>query len=434
MIYSWYQAHWQALLLLQAALGTWVFAYGLKRRPQFIRRAVFSLAAGALLAEGATWLLWHFSGWAQLLTVSLIYGLLILVGFICFEESIWTVMFVASSGYMLQDIASNIKKLLRLWPWVNGFMQTDVGLICIDALCYGGCFLLAHRVFRHETDRVEVEFNDKLKVAFSVGVLLICACLSRLSRIVPTLIHSDLGCGHTMVICMYQVVLGAFMLLLQYGVMERTRLDHYVDTMQELLHQQHLQYETSKENAELVSEKYHDFKKMIEGLRKNHVNEKALDKLEKSVEQYDMAVHTGNDVLDILLNEKRSNCAAYDIELTCFAGAETSDIIEDIDLYFLLNNALSNAVEAVQDVPQGKRFISLTMQRDADMLSIHMENPYAGTVEMRDGLPQTQNDPTYHGFGMRSMQRITEKHNGSLTVQLKDGLFLLDILLFKPLQ
>ena len=73
------------------------------------------------------------------------------------------------------------------------------------------------------------------------------------------------------------------------------------------------------------------------------------------------------------------------------------------------------------------------MQRDADMLSIHMENPYAGTVEMRDGLPQTQNDPTYHGFGMRSMQRITEKHNGSLTVQLKDGLFLLDILLFKPL-
>ena len=108
--------------------------------------------------------------------------------------------------------------------------------------------------------------------------------------------------------------------------------------------------------------------------------------------------------------------------------------MEDIDLYFLLNNALSNAVEAVQGVPQGKRFISLTMQRDADMLSIHMENPYAGTVEMRDGLPQTQNDPDYHGFGMRSMQRITEKHNGSLTVQPKDGLFLLDILLFKPLQ
>ena len=50
MIYSWYQAHWQALLLLQAALGTWVFAYGLKRRPHFIRRAAFSLASGALLA------------------------------------------------------------------------------------------------------------------------------------------------------------------------------------------------------------------------------------------------------------------------------------------------------------------------------------------------------------------------------------------------
>lgn len=433
MMYPWYQAHWQALLLLQAALGTWVFAYGLKRRPHFVGRAVFSLMAGAFLAEGTTRLLWHFSGWAQLLTVSLIYGLLILVSFVCFEESIWTVMFVASSGYMLQDIASNIKQLLRLWSWVNSFMKTNVGLICIDALCYGGCYLLAHRVFRHETDRVEVEFNDKLKVAFSVGVLLICACLNRMERIVPAWVDSNLGNGHIMTQCLYEIVLGAFMLLLQYGVMERTRLDRYVDTMQELLHQQQSQYETSKENAELVSEKYHDFKKMIEGLRKNNVDTKTLDKLEKSVEQYDMAVHTGNDVLDILLNEKRSSCAAYDIELTCFAGAKTSDIMEDIDLYFLLNNALSNAVEAVQCVPQGKRFISLTMQRDADMLSIHMENPYTGTVEMRDGLPQTQNDPDYHGFGMRSMQRITEKYNGSLTVQPKDGLFLLDILLFKPL-
>ena len=434
MMYPWYQAHWQALLLLQAALGTWVFAYGLKRRPHFVGRVVFSLMVGAFLAEGTARLLWHFSGWAQLLTVSFIYGLLILVGFVCFEESIWTVMFVASSGYMLQDIASNIKRMLWLWTWISGFMKTNAGLICIDALCYGGCYLLAHRVFRHETDRVEVEFNDKLKVAFSVGVLLICACLNRMERIVPAWVDSNLGNGHIMTQCLYEIVLGAFMLLLQYGVMERTRLDRYVDTMQELLHQQHAQYETSKENAELVSEKYHDFKKMIEGLRRNNVNEKALDKLEKSVEQYDMAVHTGNDVLDILLNEKRSNCAAYDIELTCFAGAKTSDIMEDIDLYFLLNNALSNAVEAVQGVPQGKRFISLTMQRDADMLSIHMENPYAGTVEMRDGLPQTQNDPDYHGFGMRSMQRITEKYNGSLTVQPKDGLFLLDILLFKPLQ
>lgn len=432
MIYPWYQAHWQALLLLQAALGTWVFAYGLKRRPHFELRAVFSLIAGAFLAEGATRLLWDFSGWAQLLTVSLIYGLLILVGFICFEESIWTVMFVASSGYMLQDIASNIKRLLRLQLWIENLVKTNVGLICADVLCYGGCCLLAYRVFRHETDRAEVEFNDKIKVAFSVGVLLICACLNRMDRIAPELIGSDLGDGHIMTQCLYEIVLGIFMLLLQYGVMERTRLDHYVDTMQELLHQQHLQYETSKENAELVSEKYHDFKKMIEGLRRNNVNAKALDKLEKSVEQYDMAVHTGNDVLDILLNEKRSNCAAYGIELTCFAGAKTADIIEDIDLYFLLNNALSNAVEAVQNVPQGKRFISLTMQRDADMVSIHMENPYVGTVEMRGGLPQTKNDPDYHGFGMHSMQRITEKYNGSLTVQPKDGLFLLDILLLKP--
>ena len=95
MMYPWYQAHWQALLLLQAALGTWVFAYGLKRRPHFVGRAAFSLMAGAFLAEGTTRLLWHFSGWAQLLTVSLIYGLLILVGFIYVCEAMSDILQVS---------------------------------------------------------------------------------------------------------------------------------------------------------------------------------------------------------------------------------------------------------------------------------------------------------------------------------------------------
>ena len=71
-----------------------------------------------------------------------------------------------------------------------------------------------------------------------------------LNRIAPDFVGSNPGLGYSLSVSLYEIVLGVFMLLLQYGVMERTRLDRYVDTMQELLHQQHWQYESSKENAE----------------------------------------------------------------------------------------------------------------------------------------------------------------------------------------
>lgn len=46
------------------------------------------------------------------------------------------------------------------------------------------------------------------------------------------------------------------------------------------------------------------------------------------------------------------------------------------------------------------------------MVTIHAENPCVGTVEFRDGLPKSHRDPNYHGFGMRSMERIAEKYGG----------------------
>ena len=53
-------------------------------------------------------------------------------------------------------------------------------------------------------------------------------------------------------------------------------------------------------------------------------------------------------------------------------------------------------------------------------------------IEFEDGLPKTQDDPDWHGFGMKSMNRIAEKYNGMLTVEQRGRLFLLDILLIAP--
>jgi sensor histidine kinase regulating citrate/malate metabolism len=121
--------------------------------------------------------------------------------------------------------------------------------------------------------------------------------------------------------------------------------------------------------------------------------------------------------------------------LTCSLGKTDFSFVEELDLYSLFQNALSNAINAVSALPEGtERFITLSAMRDGNTLSIHMENPCREDIDFVDGLPQTRDDPDWHGFGMKSMNRIAEKYNGMLTVEQRGRLFLLDILLLAPEQ
>ena len=74
----------------------------------------------------------------------------------------------------------------------------------------------------------------------------------------------------------------------------------------------------------------------------------------------------------------------------------------------------------------------MTMKSSAGMMTLHVENPYGGKLVMEENLPKSQRDERYHGFGMKSMERICEKYGGTLAVRAENGLFALDALLLKP--
>lgn len=65
------------------------------------------------------------------------------------------------------------------------------------------------------------------------------------------------------------------------------------------------------------------------------------------------------------------------------------------------------------------------------MVSIHEENRCAETPRFHDGLPVTtkDNEPGWHGFGMRSIRSIVEGHGGVFTVGAERGTFRLDAVL-----
>lgn len=427
---DWYAGIRLPLLFLQSLVGMMLFAYPLRRR----RHYAWLAAAGLTFALTATYLCGRFiyirdtttrGVISRIACAVLVYLLLFLFTWLCYEESVWTAMFVTSSGYISQDIAGSLKTMLKAWDPIAAMAADPVGIVWLDLVCYGGVFVLLFFAFRPFTCRRNENFDNKLKAVFSFGVLLLCIVMARLTQDNP-----DRNAIAQITESLYAILCGIFILILQFGVMESARLTQNVEEMEHLLQKQSDQYEASRSSMELVNEKYHDLKALTRSFH-GQIPEEQMHKLEESVQQYDWYVHTGNEALDVLLTERRSICDRRGIQLTSLVNGADLAFMEALDLYTLLGNALDNAVEALSRLPEEQeKFISLTQTREGNMVTIHVENPFDGELTFADGLPSSTRDPRYHGFGMRSMEHIVQKYSGTLAVQQIEGLFCLDILLF----
>ena len=118
---------------------------------------------------------------------------------------------------------------------------------------------------------------------------------------------------------------------------------------------------------------------------------------------------------------------------TCVVKGDLVWFMDTTDIYSLFGNALSNAIESVSDEPLiDNRCIGVTVQSAGDMLFIHVENYFSGEIELENGLPVTRKDRDYHGFGMKSMERIAYKYGGEISVVAAEEKFNLDVILPIP--
>ena len=424
---AWYLDHWQALLLMQAFCGVLPFAWALDRRRHYISRTFVFLTVGAAFIDFLSSRIWTVHPLLQLGGIAVLYIILIGAIFICFDVSLWSAMFLSSSGYILQNIASCLKALLHHSEYFGKLMASTPGVLFMDLVIYGGVDLAAFFIFRSYTEKGEGQFNNRLKAVFSVIVLFVCAGIIRMEGILGL---PDSASTYGMKDRVYQILCSCFILALQYGILERADMSRQMDAMRELIHQQRVQFETSKQNAQLVNEKYHDLKKMLNDFRGRLSNEQ-IDALQQRIGGMTAVARTGNEILDVLLMEKAVLCTQKEIQITCYASESDLDFVEDIDLYFLMNNLLTNAMEATEKLPVGERFITINVSRSGDMALVHMENSCEGPVEMENGLPKSQGDPRYHGFGMKSVARLVDKYDGSLAVKYMDRVFCVDMTLFQ---
>lgn len=202
---------------------------------------------------------------------------------------------------------------------------------------------------------------------------------------------------------------------------------------------------------EVVEKKYQETAKLVEKNQelvhdiKNHVTvlrsyaeqdecEKIkayLDKMGQSLYNCGAEAWTGNKTLDMLLNQKKSISGEMNIRFEIESAYCPSLPFDDSQMCALFGNLLDNAVEACERMESGRRWISVKIDRQSQMLFVNISNSIGKQPEKDgSGWVSDKSDKKFHGYGQKSVSRIVRELDGVISYQVQEHVFSVDLSFF----
>lgn len=134
-----------------------------------------------------------------------------------------------------------------------------------------------------------------------------------------------------------------------------------------------------------------------------------------------------NELVNTVLSFYQGIMEEKDIQFQAAVNIEPILPCSELDFSSILSNGLENAVKAVRSLPVDERIITLSLKTEQDKLFLSLKNRYSETPVVVDGKPVT--NEAGHGFGTESIRYVTEKLNGNCQFSVKDGTFILRVVL-----
>ncbi len=437
--------------LLQLLLGEGLFLFRMNRRGHFPLRvfwtAVFLLTLNGFLPDNPGTVAGN-----SLLYFTLFAGTLLSMA-LCYLEPFVNLVLCGIAGYTLQHLSYLCFTLLEQLffrdlqklgvPVVDPyspdlqFEKTDP----FQLILYVGIYIVIYYAIFFLVDLTAFDVFDPLILKsrsirlspFSLlsftGLLIAADVISN----TVTLIYTEAGSVSQILELFYNLLVCLLILVLLYRQLSEKNLKEELLGVRYVLDQGRVQYELLEKSQELINIKYHDLRHRVEEGRGGEMSALEREELSKILSDYDSRIVTGNETLDVILTGQNVLCRDKGIEFLCMADGRGLDFILPHQLYALISNAVGNAVEAVEKLPDQERIISLYLDHKGGFFHFRLENPYSGHLLLRGGLPLTEKeDKNFHGYGVLSIKTVAEQYGGSLSVQTDDGFFVLDVLIPAP--
>lgn len=137
-----------------------------------------------------------------------------------------------------------------------------------------------------------------------------------------------------------------------------------------------------------------------------------------------------NETVNLILSSFAAKAKKECVTLNAEVKLPEELCVNDTELCSLLSNALENAIAAASQLEEEKlRKVYVQALVNGDKLVISTENAYKGKIEMEGELPKSKNKEAGHGFGIKSMVSIVERHGGLYSFETEDEIFTLQLML-----
>ena len=199
------------------------------------------------------------------------------------------------------------------------------------------------------------------------------------------------------------------------------------------LQQQFAYYQEKMKDEERVRAIYHDLKNhllVMESSQNTEETRHMAKTLRVQIADYEDYLHTGNEFLDIILKDKAAKSHEKQIDFSAMVDFHGIGFMESLDISTIFGNAIDNAIEASENLPEYKRLITVKAERVRDMLLITIKNNMSPGSHLTE--QTTKKDRFLHGFGLPNIRKAVERYGGQCSIKTENGMFILKILIPIP--
>ncbi len=335
-------------------------------------------------------------------------------------------------NYLIQDMGSRL--FFSQIPQVRGEVVWDeptrllstgihTGFIALRLLFWAGIFFFVKRFLARNALTLPVKMwclVDILLLAPMVAIFTMIYFMPEQMIIIYP-------------ICVASIFSGIGSMYLAAYIYNSLQTAYHVEEMEK----QHRYYEDLLREEERVRSIYHDMKNHLLVLEAqsadNQLVRQSIEQLNGQISSYEDYIYTGNRSLDVILRDKARKARERGIDFGAVVRFEDGAFLEPMDISSIFGNALDNAIEACERLPQEERMITIKTSRIRDMLVIAVENNAAAEAQSdRSGRRTIKEDAFLHGFGLANIKKSAEKYGGQCNAGMKDGRFVLKIVIPVP--
>lgn len=139
---------------------------------------------------------------------------------------------------------------------------------------------------------------------------------------------------------------------------------------------------------------------------------------------------SGNSIIDAVINSKLNEAQYKGINISYTIHVEDLSAFEQADICAILSNQIENALEACEKM-EDKRNVQIDIRQQEGFVLFKVINNVSKDPFMGNGnLSSTKADSAVmHGLGLKNIQDIARKYNGSLKSEYVEGHFVSTVLI-----